>query len=194
MKNQNKNSHIKLIRNLALPLVAIALVVGVSGIFLAGHNKTDAQAPAKYPTGAAVDSQFSSTRANGWWQGATNMTSMALFHKYDCFVSVQHKSGTVDVASELQKSQNEAIGGGHTVTLVGSQTLSLKTTSGDVQYELQQASVTSPDGTDKLKGGQEFGFVQLSNGYLKVMGYCDTATQLPSTIPALESIKFDVPK
>jgi hypothetical protein len=40
-------------------------------------------------------------------------------------------------------------------------------------------------------GGQEFGYLQLPHGYLEIWGYCDTAEQLPATIPALKAIKFD---
>ncbi len=121
---------------------------------------------------------------------------MALFHtiRDSCFTSVQHKTGTVDAAAELQKTAASLTSQGYTVTPGSTQTLTIQTNTGPRQYELQQSSVMTPAGANKLLGGQEFGYLQLSNGYLKIMGYCETADELPATIPALQAIKFDTTK
>ena len=121
---------------------------------------------------------------------------MALFHSIrdSCFTSVEHKSGTVDAAAELQKTQASLTSEGYTVTPGSAQTLTMQTNTGLQQYELQQSSITTPTGANKILGGQEFGYLQLSNGYLKIMGNCETADELPSTIPALRAIKFDAAK
>ena len=167
------------------------VVAAASAIVVLQHNRTDAAVAVKPAVGAAVKSQFSFTGAADWWQGATNKTSMALFHSHDCFTSVEHKTGTVDVATELQKSQDVLANDGYTVTPGSIQTLTLQTIVGQRQYELHQSSVTTPAGAHAVKAGQEFGYIQLSSGYIKVMGYCDTADELPATIPALQAIKFD---
>ena len=42
--------------------------------------------------------------------------------------------------------------------------------------------------------GFELGYLQLSGSYIKIEGHCDTADELPSTLPALQAIKFDETK
>jgi hypothetical protein len=186
----------RILRRKNFVIAGLVLVLGAAtaGIVIFRANSSAANAPANPPVGAAVPSQFSFTGAADWWQGATNKTSMALFHKYDCFTSVEHKTGTVDVASELQKMQDMLSSDGYTVAPGSTQTLTLQTTAGPKQYELHQSSVTTPADANKVKGGQEFGYIQLSAGYIKVMGYCDTADQLPATLPALQGIKFNQAK
>jgi len=121
---------------------------------------------------------------------------MALFHtiRDSCFTSVQHKTGTVDAVAEVQKGRASLIASGYTVTPGATQTLTIQTSTGPKQYELYQSSVTTPVGASTVLGGQEFGYLQLSNGYIKIMGYCETAKELPATIPALQAIKFDTTK
>jgi hypothetical protein len=80
---------------------------------------------------------------------------------------------------------------GYTVNTVGTQALSLQTSSGAKQYNLQQLDVIVPAGGNALLAGQEFGYVQLPDGYVKVQAYCDTAAQLSATIPVLQAITFN---
>ena len=170
---------------LVVAVIAIATVIVVLW-----RGRIDAVSPAKPPASTSLSSQFTFTGASGWWQGATNQTSMALFHNYDCFTSVEYKTGTVDATEELQKEQATLSMGGYTVTPTSTQALALQTATGPVEYELHQSDVTTPTGANKVEGGQEFGYVQLPKGYVKVTGHCDTNDQLASTIPALQSIKF----
>ena len=116
---------------------------------------------------------------------------MALFHRYDCFTSVEHKSGKVDAAAELKKNQASLTASGYSVTPGNTQALTLLTNTGPKQYVLHQSSVKTPAGLTKVKGGQEFGYVQLADSYIKVMGYCDSGSQLRLTIPALQAIHFN---
>jgi hypothetical protein len=37
----------------------------------------------------------------------------------------------------------------------------------------------------------ELAYVQLSGGYVKVEGHCNTPDQLSATVPALQSVKYD---
>jgi hypothetical protein len=180
---------------LTVSTLLVVAVAAASLITVTQHKHTAAAPSAKPGIGAAVKSKFSSTGAEGWWQGATNKTSMALFQStHDCFVSAEYKVGTVNAAGELQKTQSNMTKDGYVVSSVSTQSLTLQTTSGTRQYELQESNVVTPTnmGTqNKVQGGQEFGYVQLSNGYVKIMGYCNTANELPATIPALQSIKFN---
>lgn len=185
-----KQKHFKLKLNRYTICVSILLVVASAFVvYKIMHNRAETAA-AKPPVGAAVKSMFSFTGATGWWQGATNETSMAVFHKYDCFTSVEYKTGTVDIDAELEKVQNSVASGDYTVIPGSTQTLMLQTKLGPQKYELHQSSVVIPQGAMPVKAGQEFGYLQLSDGYIKIMGYCDTPDQLPATIPALQAIKF----
>lgn len=172
-------------------ILLFLVIAAVSAVVITKYNHTDAAPSSKSGVGAAVPSQFSFMGTAGWWQGATNKTSMALFHNpHDCFTSIEHKMGIVDAAAELQKTQASLTNDGYMVTPGGVQTLTIQTKTGPQQYELHQSSVATSAGAQPLEGGQEFGYLQLSNGYLKVMGYCDTADELPATLPALQAIKF----
>jgi hypothetical protein len=183
----------KLISNrYTIGIVSLVLVATATIVVVLRHNKTNAAASVKPAVGAAVPSQFSSTGANGWWQGATNKTSMALFEaNHNCFTSVEHKSGTIDVAAENQKWQDMLVTDGYAVASAGTQALTLQTTTGPQSYTLQQFSTTGSGNAGTVKAGNGFGYVQLANSYVKVSAVCDTAAQLPETTAVLQSIKFD---
>lgn len=168
--------------------VAAATTVGIA----LNHNKTDAAASVKPGVGAAVPSMFTTSGVSGWWQGATSKTDMALFESnHDCFTSVQYKTGTVDAAADMQTATTKQAAAGGTVTPGAVVSMNLQTTDGTKSYDLHQFTTTSADPSDKAMQGMELGYVQLANGYVKVQANCNTADQLPSTIPALNSVKFD---
>lgn len=176
-------------------VLALLVIAAAATVVVLQRNRTGAAPSVKPGVGAAVPSQFSFTGTLGWWQGATSKSDIALFHNYDCFVSAQHKTGTIaSDQAKRQKNQDSLTNDGYIVTPGVTQTLTIQTNTGPRQYQLQQSSVTAPAGADKLEGGQEFGYLQLSNGYLFVEGYCDTPDELPATIPALQAIKFDETK
>lgn len=168
-------------------VVIAAAVVTVLTLKNSPAKATAASKPAT--TAAAVPSQFSFTGAANWWQGATNKTSMALFPKSgDCFTSVNHKSGTVDINAELAKiTGNQASGGAMVALSILSTTI--QTTTGAKPYQLHQYHVTNPD--VQVMEGMELGYVQLSGSYIEVEGYCNTPDQLPTTLPALQAIRFN---
>ncbi len=124
---------------------------------------------------------------------------MALFHATSisqpasdgCFASAEYHAGTVNVAVELQKNQTTLSSTGHTVSLAGTQNLALQTGAGPIQYQLQQYNLGGSDNAGRIMEGQEFGYAQLSGGYVKLMAYCNTADELTATIPALQAFKFD---
>lgn len=172
--------------------VLVLLVVATGTAMLVGRNSyTDAAPTSKIPVGAAVPSYFLFSGVAGWWQGATNKTSMALFHTPDtdgCFVSVQYYKGTVDAAAELQKLSVEQAGGG-TMTPGVILSMTLQTATGSQQYQLHQYAL-SPDAGEQLMDGLEMGYVQLPDAYVKVEGHCNAPGQLPATIPALQAVKL----
>jgi hypothetical protein len=179
-------------------VISLASIVVVSAIalFVFQHKNTDAAPSTKPGVGAAVPSQFTFVGAIGWWQGATNKTSVAAFHNaHDCFVSMQHNGGTTAAdEAKVQSANDGLINQGYTVTPLGTQTLTLQTNGGVRQYQLEQSSVTTPPGANKVEGGQEFAYLPVANGHIYIEGYCDTPAELPATITALHAFKFDESK
>jgi ABC-type antimicrobial peptide transport system permease subunit len=189
---QNKNStHVH--RYVVSTLAIVIVVAAVSGMLIWNRTRTDAVSRSKRTSTAPVVSMFSFMGVSGWWRGATNRTSMALFDTDTtdgCFVSDQYQTGTVDVAAELQSNQNTLIAGGYSIASAGTQESTLQANASPVQYQLAQYSVTSSPTASQVMGGQEFGYVQLTGGYIKIMGYCNAADELSTTIPALQAITF----
>ena len=179
---------------IALSFIILAALAAASLVFVAKYNHTSAAPSVEPKVGAAVPSEFKFTGTIDWWQGATNKTSMALFHTLQdsCFVSVQHKTGTIaSDQANFQKTEQQLTSEGHTITPLVAQTMTIQTNTGLRQYQLQQFSVTTSAGASQVLGGQEFGYVQLPSGYLYVEGYCDTPAELAATIHALQAIKFN---
>ena len=115
---------------------------------------------------------------------------MALFHTADgCFTSVQYKSGTVDIPTELQKFSASQAGYGGSSTPGAVVASSMQTSAGPQQYQLHPYTLSGATG-EKLMTGLELGYVQLSGGYVQVEGHCDTPAQLPATLAPLQAITF----
>lgn len=183
-------------------IVALAILAGIVVTVSIIRTNTTKAVPSSKPHVAKAVSQFSFVATQGWWQGATNTTSMAVFSDTgNCFVSAEHKTGSIGTQRvKQQKIDASLASAGHVITPLPTQTLSITTNTGVRQYRLEQASVANPVGAtsqngSKVEGGQEFGYVPLSdNDYLVIKGYCDTSDQLASTLPALRAIRFDAVK
>lgn len=174
---------------LAVLLVAVAAYFAFT-IKLATTEATASTGPTSTEP---AESRFSFTGTDGWRQGPTNGTSMALFQNgQGCFASVEYKKGMVDVAAEREKQQSNDAKVGVTSTQIGSLAVTLQSDDGQKQYQLHQYSASGEVAGQKIKGGQAFGYLQLTDGYLEVEAHCDTADQLPSTIPALRAIKLTI--
>lgn len=173
--------------------LASLVVVFAIAVFAFQHKNTDAAPSTKPSVGAAVPSQFAFAGAIGWWQGATNKTSVAVFHNtQDCFVSVQHNTGTIEAEqAKVQSASNTLINQGYSVTPINKLTLAFRTNEGVKQYQLDQSSVASQPGASKVEGGQEFAYLPLANGHIYIEGYCDTPAELSATIPVLQAFNFD---
>lgn len=172
--------------------VVIVIILGViiGSVMAIRHTASDAmQRAASKPEDATPDFSFSGM--NGWWQGATNKTSMAVFRNdQKCFISAEYKLGTVDVTTALQQIQAGLAKSGFVSSPGAVQALTLQTSAGPQQYRLHQFTV-SGSGALKVEGGQAYGYLPLDRDYLFVQASCDTANDLPTTIPALRAISFN---
>lgn len=171
-----------------LGALAILIVIAVLAIAVAFQiNKSPATTK---PTGSLLS--FDTTPL--WVQGPTGKKSMTLFHdSHACFILVNYKTGHVDAAAQIRETQKGWQDDKYSVTPRSPKTLDIQTGTGKRDYKLYQFVVAAPPASDKMKvaSGQEFGFVQLKKGHLRIEGYCDTADQLSVTIPALQAIEFN---
>jgi hypothetical protein len=174
-------------------LILLVALIATAGVLMAKHNSTDAP-PVVKPSAAAIKSKFSFAGSTGWWQGATNNTSMALFRDHECFASIQYKPDTIDASSALKKTQADLVAGGYMSTPGTTVVASLKFEEGQQQYQLHQYTVTGTGNGGQLYGGQEFGYLPLASGHIEVQAYCNTPDELPMTVSALQAIKFDANK
>ncbi len=180
----------KLIVSFVLLVTITAIIIG--GIFFL-HRQINSLAN-NQPSNPTVSSVFSFDETEGWWRGATDETTMAIFDSNDthaCFISAEYIKSKIDVAADLVKAQRElARNGNYTMNELGTKTLALQTPSGTQSYELHQFSITTPNGAEMVKEGQETGYIQLAKGYVKLSGYCDLSSQLEGTITALKAIRI----
>jgi hypothetical protein len=176
-----------------ITITIIVIVVAAVATFLLNLHRIDDFALSKPPVSKTSKSEFSFNSAQGWWQGTTSHTSMALSNSDEtCYVAVEHESGTLNVANELLKEQTALRKDGYTVTPASTQIVTIQTKANQQPFDLQQYTVTSGgDISKKPYGGQEFGYLKLKDGYLSFMGYCSTVAELKTTIPALSAITYN---
>lgn len=134
--------------------------------------------------------QFTFMGAPDWRQGPVDKVSLAAFHDGgdSCFISIQQKEGSIDIAAALAKGQADLASGGYTVSPGAVVPLTLQTTAGPLSYELHEYAISG--GSAQLLGGQALSYFALPNGYAKVEAHCKTIDQLSRTIPALQALKF----
>ncbi len=189
---KSKDRKLKLGRNSIFGLILILIIAAT---VVTSMHKDAALAP-EIKTAADVSvSKFSFLGSSGWTQGPTNRTSLALFKiDHECFTSVEYKSGIVNANDELHKTETSLAGSGYIVSKGVTIPATIKTTTGTINYDLHQYSVSGTGNGGQLYGGQEFSYIPMDSGFIKVQGYCDASEQLPSTISSLQAIKFDVSK
>lgn len=176
--------------------IFIALVVAASAVVLYhGHPKQSAAA-SKSSAAAQSPFAFAAAQALAWRKGPSNATSLAIFHNGTdgCFASMEYRPGTINAEAALQATQASLASSGYTSQPSAILNVTLQTGAGLQQYQLHQYTVSGTGSSGQTMGGQEFGYVQLSDGYLKIESYCNTPDQLPATIPALQAMSFNAAK
>jgi hypothetical protein len=182
---------LKSFRHVKAIFLVFALLVVLSGAYFIKQNKAEAKTPARTVATESIPSQFSFSGASGWHKGPTNETSMALFKDdRECFTSIEHKPGIVDVDADIQKQQSMVAGGGNTMAAGATPAVTVQTDTGSQQYQLHEFTLSSGDAGHPLMGGLGLGYVQLSGGYLYIQSHCNRSDELPATIPALQAYHF----
>jgi hypothetical protein len=141
-KKLSAYKHPKLAYFSMFSVIALVLIAAVATAFTLQHRRTTA-APSVTPgLGASIPSQFTFSGAIGWWQGATNRTSIAVFHGGDtdsCFVSVQHNTGSISAdEAKVTGNTNTLTNQGYAVTPFSTKSLTFQTTEGAKQYQLDR--------------------------------------------------------
>ena len=167
------------------------IIIAVSCIAYFIHSK--AAAPVQKPV--AEQSMFEFTGAEGWRKGPTNATSMALFSPTnddgtsECFTSIEYKTGIIDVPAELEKQQTSVASSGATISPINTQATFIGTNAGQKPYETHYYTIRGGD--EQLMGGLGLGYLQFSKGFVEVESHCNTAEQLPSTVPAVQAYSIN---
>lgn len=196
-----KHKRLRLVLYSVISCVIIALAA-TSTFFVIKHADADISPSVSPSTGLAQKTpgtpqfSFMAAKAPGWHQGPTDKVSMALFSNdmaSGCWTSIEHKTGTIDEAAELQKIQAHWTDSGYTVAPSEPLAVTLQTKTAPLSYNLHQYTVASTTG-EQVLGGQEFAYFPVPSGYIKVQGYCNSASQLATITPALEALVFDASK
>lgn len=176
---------------LAFALVTI-LMISIAGLTIAYLNSNLASQPSDSQPKAKP--MFSFSGADGWRQGPSNQTSMALFgpSRKDgtsaCFTSIEFKPGRVDIKLKLAEHAKSLAKSGGSSTEIAKTTNRLTMIGTAVRYQFHQFRLS---GVDNIKQGLGLGYIQLANGHVEVMASCDKAQEITATIPALQAYKFN---
>lgn len=183
---------------IAVSLVALVVLAAVATFIAVKYTRADniltpTTTTQNEPIPGDPQFSFNTAAAPGWSQGPTDKVSLAMFFDdHSCWAYAHHKPGAVNATAELQKMQNDLKKDrGFTMTPGATVQLTLKTTSGELPYQLYQSSVES---NGEIYGGQEFGYIPLTDSYIYIAGYCKNAEQLATIMPALKAITFDSSK
>ncbi len=176
----------------SLGVIFVVALGAISAVLLTKHSQAEAATKAVAQQALTITPKFSFTGTPDWRQGPSNETSMALFHTGNngCFVSAEYNTGVIDEISALQKSLDAFTTTGYAVTPSSTQAMSMSSNTGQLHYQLHQYSVKATSSTPPAMEGNEFGFITLNSGYIKVEGHCDNTAALPATISALQALKF----
>jgi len=134
-------------------------------------------------------SRFSAKPVDGWWQGATNHTSMVLFkNSKECFVSAQFKKGALDQTKELA----DMTAGGIQSTPGAAEKATLTTVpNGPQTYTLQHYTLNGSADGQTVMHGIAIGFLEVKEGYIKMDAHCDESAQMPAALAAVNAIQYD---
>ncbi|HET8690044.1 MAG TPA: hypothetical protein VFL81_01245 [Candidatus Saccharimonadales bacterium] len=174
-------------------LLALILLGAAWVLVHPNHQHVKADVSASNSNMAPNKLQFTFSGVQNWREGPVNATSIALFHESNgCFVSVEHGSGTIATdKANRQKTEIYLSDHRYKTESIGTETLTMQANDSAQEYKLHQSRVTTPAGQYKVKGGEEIGYISLAdNSYIKAEGHCSNADQLPTTIPALQAIRF----
>jgi len=198
-----RSKNIKLLIIISLTFLLIAAAIGTTIWY-----KVDALQD-KYPLFS-----FDQSQEPGWWSPGSYKTTPEDIENYEknkqdpdssmplasisafkgkkgdygdvCFVMAFYQKGTIDIANTLKEVLNTK-DDSMTVNPTGTTQLSMLTPEGKKDYVLHQYDYVT---ASAIQHGNEYGFIQLSDGYIKITGVCPTADMLPSTQAALSAISL----
>jgi len=203
MKSSKKSTTQKtIIISTAIVLIAAMLTAGVLY-----WNNTYSTKPAdeKKPTFS-----FDASKSPGWWspgnysstkedlmnykgEASLPVSSLNAFkgEKGDttdqCFVTASYQPGTIDIEKKLAQ-KTVAIDSSSSYKFLGTRPQTIRTPEGTKEYSINQYDLVTQTPSQY---GNEFGFIQLKEGYISVTGVCPTADMLTANETALNAIRLN---
>lgn len=209
-RKQKKTNSKKLLVIISAIVVAGALIAG--GVLLWNHLKTTSTDSIDRPSFT-----FDTTTALDWWTSGSSWPSDQDVTQYEdsaplpivsflafegvkdandridqCFISASYYEGNVDISFALQEKEYGMIKGREnsvSLSKIGEVLQTIKTSEGGKEYVIHQYDLTPAEG-EEYQRGNEFGYVQLENGYIHIFGVCPTADMLGSTISAISALEL----
>jgi len=108
-----------------------------------------------------------------------------------CFITYSYKNGPIDVAAEIKNIEIFSVNKSEGLILskLGEKSVTMKTSEGSKDYQINQYEFAGPGSSSMAKGAQ-FAYIPLKDGHVEIRGYCETAEQLADTMPALLAVGF----
>jgi cytoskeletal protein RodZ len=103
-----------------------------------------------------------------------------------CFVMASYQLGSIDVEATL-KQKTLPVDSSSSYHLIDTKQHTIRTPEGNKEYSLYQYKLVTPTPSQY---GNEFAFIPLSSGYIRITGICPTAELLASAETALEAISL----
>lgn len=103
-----------------------------------------------------------------------------------CFVMASYEAGTVNIQAALKK-KNMPLGSSDSYTFIGTTQHTMQTPEGTKEYTMYQYDLVSSTPSQR---GNEFGFFQLKDGYVRMTGICPTPDTLVANETALSAISL----
>lgn len=195
-------------------LIAVGLIVLAGTIVIVGLIWQNINSPT---TNSSDRPSFSldPTQAPNWWTSGSSwprdhevdqyedspplpLVSILAFQGVDkpgdrldqCFISASYNEGSVDVSAAIQEKTDGMLKGmeeSSSLEKIAEINKTLKTSEGTKEYTLHQFDLSTEDSVQK---GNEFAYIQLTDGYVYIFGVCPTADMLESTENAISALEL----
>jgi hypothetical protein len=172
-------------------VTAILAFAGISAFVWSAFLNKDTSAGSQDKPVVSSSFSFDASKAPGWRQGPINETSIALFsNDQSCFISIERKSGSFDLAAETTKTQESLAGDGYSVERLDTTTGTIQVDTRATELTFEQLSVGGGGNAGQLYGGQGYGYTQLDEDYLYAQVNCNTSDQLKTAIASVSALAF----
>jgi len=187
---------------IGLSLVSLILLAGIGMII---YTVFPRPAEATKVTNALVF-DFDASKAPDWfandsigWDGKkSDATAMRIFNlgtkeqPGECFVMYSYwADNSKDLAHALNDMAAPASDGSLVPVLTNTVTHTMKSSGGDIPFQLNQYNLTGP-AASQMSDGEEFAVFKAGTGYIEIRGYCRTVEELAVSTPVFSAVSFNL--